>query len=163
MLRTILLAGLLAALSACSTTGGAYVPPPSRTIPGMTQAQVRDQLVTRCASRGFNIASSDPSHIICDRNAGIVASALLQTGVGPPPRYQFHAVTAQLTDGVMVTGYMVLQTYTWTGAPDMSESGMNATQRAEVEMVLNDLQPPGSANTPVTPAAPTASENPRTP
>ena len=146
-MRSLMLAGLLVIAASCTTHGGAYIPPPTRVIAGMTAEQVRDQLVTRCASRGFNVASADPAHIICDREAGIIASALLQTGVGPAPRIQFHAVTAQMVDGVQVTGWQQLQAYTWTGAVSGTERGMNATQRAEVEMVLADLQP-------ITPNAP---------
>ncbi|PZO56026.1 MAG: hypothetical protein DCF16_01445 [Alphaproteobacteria bacterium] len=117
---------------------------PTRTIAGMTPEQVRDQIVVRCATGGFNVASSDPSHIICDRDAGVLAGALLTQGYGPQPRLQFHVVTAMVSNGVVVVGWQQLQTYTWTGAPGMNESGMNRTQRAEVERVLADLHPVSS-------------------
>lgn len=117
---------------------------PTRTIAWMTPEQVRDQIVVRCATGGFNVASSDPSHIICDRDAGVLAGALLTQGYGPQPRLQFHVVTAMVSNGVVVVGWQQLQTYTWTGAPGMNESGMNRTQRAEVERVLADLHPVSS-------------------
>ncbi len=143
-MRAVIVAAVLVATvvvgSAGSTPAHAQSARPQRTILGMTREHVRDQVVIRCATGGFNIVSTDPSHIVCDKAAGILASALLTTATGPRPRVQFHVVTAEVPGGVFVTAWQQLQTYTFTGRPAVS-SGMTRGQRVEVEQIPSDLHP----------------------
>jgi hypothetical protein len=116
---------------------------PSRIIAGVTPEQARDQLIAQCVSHGYQLTSTEPSRILCERDAGLLASAFLQTGAGPPPRLQLHAVAIPHTSepgSVVVTAWLSLQAYTWTGQPGMSESSMTQRQRAEIQALLDGIR-----------------------
>lgn len=112
---------------------------PTRRIEGMTQEQVRDQLIIRCASQGFTVARSNPEYVICQRPAGVMAQVAIG---GPMPQLQLHIVTGRTETGIVVVGWMQLQAYLRDGSPGIAETNMSSTQRAEIEGLLASLHPP---------------------
>lgn len=136
-----LVAGMALALAVmgCASTGGMVQGRPSRTVPMLTAEAARDQVVAWCISRGAQIDRADINQVVCSRDAGAVAGALLTTGVGPRPRHQFIVQFAPTPEGLYVTGWQRLQAYSFTGAESLREDQMTAQQYGQVQQVLSGL------------------------